>query len=354
MNRFSDELEEAWKQAIEGLKYEECENYLVGFIAMLFEFKLPVDVIADALKIVSSYMKFDIFPADDKYFTEDWSLTDLHWVKSLPADAPLTKGIENEKQFVLFKTHMVTEFPRVFYDIFRRFVIKKESSKSGRKELSDLLSIMKLKQIEIETGIEIGWLNDVYPKYKTGIDTRWLNNVYPALIKFLEIRLNSPTPKPKKGIRGFRLNIKYNEWTSNELIKRLFEGLMEAGLIDPETKLNVFRTIFDSTREIKPVVWIGTNKNQLLYFFWWLYKLEILQKKGGKHVHDWKKMDKCFVTQDNKSWELKKDRAMFDNFEDKEHPGIAEEKKKPIDKIFNDITIFLETQGRRRPHEIVL
>jgi hypothetical protein len=314
-------------EALEEIKYNECKNYLADLNVMLVKYRLPEDVVATVLANVANSMRTALFPADDKYLPEDWSPTGLKWIKNLPKDTPISEGIETEKQFVVFKNYMAYVLPKLIFDVFRMFIADKKRNRHVKKELSALLSQMEDIQIEIEGGIREGWLNDVYI----------------SLIKILKKHLNSPTPKEKR-IYGFMLNRRYKKWTKTELVNRLFEGLKKAGLIDPGTRLDVFRTIFDPDKEIEPVVWIGKDKNQLLYFFERLYELGILQKKGGKHTYDWKRMDRCFVRQDGKSWELEKSKSMFSR-EFKNNAGIKEDKKKPIDKIFDDIPIFIETQG---------
>jgi len=318
----SSNWEEVWEQALSGLKYKECENYLVDLVVMLFKYGLPGDFVATILTTVSSYMKFALFPADDKYLTEDWSLTNLKWLKNLPEGSPISEGIETEKQMVVFKLYMVDVFPKLVFDIFREFVVEKKQNKRCRKELNDLLVEMKEKQAEIDAGITKGGLNGVFP----------------SLIKLLEIHLSNAAPEPEKRIYGFRLNSKeYDVEKKDKAIEMLFEGLKKAKLIAPDTEFKIFRTIFDSTSPIEPVVWTG-QKNQLLYFFWLLYRYEILQRKGKEHPHDWEKMEKCFVNKENKSWELKKNRAMFRDFENR--TGIEVNKREPIRHIIENIANF--------------
>jgi len=316
--------DEVWEQALSGLKYKECEKYLVDLVATLFRYRFPGDFIADILSTISSYMKFALFPADDKYLTEDWSFGNLKWLKKLPAGTPLSEGIKNEKQFVMFKICMVDVLPKIVFDTFQMFIADRKQSKRWRKELKDLLFEMEQKQAEIDTGIAKGWLN----------------NIYPGLIKLLKLHLSFSVPEPEKRIYGFRLNFtEYNVEKKDKAIEMLFEGLKEAKLIDPDTQFNVFKTIFDSNSEIQPVVWTG-QKNQLLYFFWLLYGRRILQAKGKEHPHDWEKIEKCFVKKDGKSWELKKNRAMFRDFE--ERTGIEVNKREPIRKIIDKIVNFWE------------
>jgi hypothetical protein len=329
MSRFSDELEEAWKQALSGLKYKECENYLFDLVVTLFKYRLPGDFVADILSTISSYMKFALFPADDKYLTEDWSLGNLKWLKKLPAGAPISEGIKNEKQFVMFKIYMVDVLPKIVFDTFQMFIADKKQSKRWRKELSDLLFEMEQKQVEIDTGIA----------------RSWLNYIYPGLIKLLKLHLSFSVPEPEKRIYGFRLNlIEYDVEKKDKAIEMLFDGLKKAKLIASDTQFNVFRTIFDSNSEIQPVVWTG-QKNQLLYFFWLLYRRRILQGKGKEHPHDWEKMDRCFIKKDGKSWGLKKNRAMFRDFENR--TGIEVNKREPIRTIIDEIVNFWEIP---RPH----
>jgi CRISPR/Cas system-associated protein endoribonuclease Cas2 len=267
-------------------------------------------------------MKFALFPADDKYLTEDWSLTNLKWIKNLPKDTPITEGIVTEKQFVVFKLYMTDVLPKLIFDIFLMFIADKKQSKRWRKELSDLLFEMKQKQVEIDTGLA----------------KSWLNNVYPGLIKLLDLHLSFSVPEPEKRIYGFRLNlIEYDVTKKDKAIEMLFDGLKKAKLIAPDTEFNIFRTIFDSTSPIEPVVWTG-QKNQLLYFFWLLYRRRILQGKGKEHPHDWEKMDRCFVKKDGKSFELKKDRKSFGEFDNK--TGIAVNKREPIKNLLDSIVEF--------------
>jgi hypothetical protein len=314
--------EEVWEQALSGLKYKECENYLVDLVATLFKYRLPGDFVADLLATISSYMKFALFPADDKYLTEDWSLGNLKWLKKLPAGAPISEGIKTEKQFVMFKIYMVDVLPKLIFDTFQMFIADKKQSKRWRKELSDLLFEMEQKQVEIDTGIA----------------TSWLNNVYPGLIKLLKLHLTFSAPEPEKRIYGFRLNlIEYDVEKKDKAIELLFDGLKKAKLIASDTQFNVFRTIFDSTSEIQPVVWLG-QKNQLLYLFWLLYRRRILQSKGKEHPHDWEKMDRCFVNQDGKSFELRKNRKSFGEFDNK--TGIAVNKREPIKNLLDGIVKF--------------
>jgi hypothetical protein len=335
--------DKVWKRALDGLKYEGCVDYLYKLSTTLWKYKLPDDVVATTLATVSGYMKVALFPADDKYLTEDWSPTSLKWIKNLPKGTPISEGIKTEKQFEAFKNYMADVLPKLIFDIFKLLLSEKKRNRHVRKELSDLLSIMKLKQIEIKANKTKGVLDDIYPN---------LDDIYPNLIELLELYRSSFAPKPEEKNYGFMLNRKYNEWTKTELVRRLFEGLMEAGLIDPETRLDVFRTIFDPDKEIKPVVWIGKDKNQLLYFFRQLYELGILPKKGEKHTYDLKRMDRCFVRENGESWELEKSKSMLSR-EFPNNAGIKEDKKKPLDKIFNDITIFLGTQRHVEPHEYI-
>jgi len=314
--------EEVWEQALSGLKYKECENYLVDLVVTFFKYRLPGDFIANLLDTISSYMKFALFPADDKYLTEDWSLGNLKWLKKLPAGAPISEGIKTEKQFVMFKIYMVDVLPKLVFDTFQMFIADMKQSKRWRKELSDLLFEMEQKQVEIDTGLA----------------GSWLNYIYPGLIKLLKLHLSFSVPEPDKRIYGFRLNlIEYDVEKKDKAIEMLFDGLKKAKLIASDTQFNVFRTIFDSTREIQSVVWLG-QKNQLLYFFWRLYKLEILQGKGKEHPHDWEKMDRCFVNKDGKSFELKKDRKLFGEFVNR--TGIAVNKREPIKNLLDSIVKF--------------
>jgi|YNPMSStandDraft_1061717.scaffolds.fasta_scaffold03801_9 hypothetical protein len=315
--------EEVWEQALSGLKYKECENYLVDLVVMLFKYGIPGDVVATILTTVSNGMKIAPFPTDDKYLTEDWSLTNLKWIKNLPKNIPITEGIETEKQFVVFKLYMTDVLPKLVFDHFQLFIADmKEESKRWRKELSDLLFEMKQKQVEIEAGVLTGWVSSIFPN----------------LIKLLDLHLNYAPPEPEKRIYGFRINSKeYDVTKKDKVIEMLFDGLKKAKLIAPDTQFNVFRTIFDSNNEIQPVVWTG-QKNQLLYFFWLLYRYEILQRKGKEHPHDWEKMEKCFVNKDGKSWELKNNRAMFRDFENR--TGIEVNKREPIRHIIENIVNF--------------
>jgi hypothetical protein len=316
--------DKVWKRALDGLKYEGCVDYLYKLSTTLWKYKLPDDVVATTLATVSGYMKVALFPADDKYLPEDWSLGNLKWLKKLPAGAPISEGIKTEKQFEAFKNSMADVLPKLIFDIFKLLLSEKKRNRHVRKELSDLLSIMKLKQIEIKANKTKGVLDDIYPN----------------LIELLELYLSPLAPKPKKGICGFRLNKKYEQWKIDEAIRMLWDGLRKAELIDPVTNRKHFETIFDPDNEIQPVVWMGT-KNQLLYFFERLYELGILKEEWEQHTYDWKRMDRCFVQENGESWELEKSKSMLSR-ELKKGAGIKEDKKQPLDKIFDDIVNFLE------------
>jgi hypothetical protein len=313
---------EVWKKVLDGLKYKGCVDYLYDLSGTLWKYELPDDVVATVLTTISSYMKFEPFPTDDKYFTEGWSLSNRIWIKISSEGLGISEGIENEKQLIWFINYITGELPTIVFKVFKLIISEKKRNRHVQQELSDLLFKMKLTQVEINAGIIKGVLDGIYPH----------------LIELLDLYLNFDAPEPEKRIYGFRLNfVEYNVEKKDKAIEMLFDGLKKAKLIDPDTEFNVFRTIFDSTREIEPVVWIGQT-NQLLYFFWLLYRNGILQGKGKEHPHDWEKMEKCFVKKDNKSFLLKKNRKSFGEFDNK--TGISVNKREPIKNLLDSIVKF--------------
>ena len=310
---------EVWKRALDGLKYEGCVDYLNELVVTLWKYKLPDDVVATMLATISSYMKFEPFPTDDKYLTEGWSLTNYIWIKISSEGIGISEGIENEKQFIWFKNYIASELPQIVFKVFKLIIPEKKQNKRWRKELSDLLFKMKLMQVEINAGITKGWLDGIYPH----------------LIELLELHRDFTEPEPQKRIYGFKLNPeKYYGAKIENVTYTLFEGLQKAKLIASNTKYYVFRTIFNPNDPIQPVVWRG-KKNQLVYFFYRLYELGILQKKGKEHIFDWEKIRRCFIKEDGKSWELRNTRTMVTEF--KKGTGIAQDKKMPIDNILNKV-----------------